>query len=231
MPPVTKRLSNVFSTPLCSPKLKPSAATTPDHAIDPNDLRQVGRQGSKQSMPCASQLFDMFKFMAGGNTDVGLAGGHEEGEEDELSGMSTEVSSASDEAEPRTPDHRSLESFELGQRLAEESSKRAEKERKTLGARFTALSLSNLIPHPKRSLSTNKHQSEDASVPSGAQAPSPETAKPVVDEVPMTALGAMELSPEEKLAAIAEEFGDIAGLIEGEEPERLLGATKGSLFK
>jgi sterol 3beta-glucosyltransferase len=43
-------------------------------------------------------------------------------------------------------------------------------------------------------------------------------------------------SNEEKLAAIQEEFGDIAGLMENQdgspsEPEKLLANTHGSLFK
>ena len=36
---------------------------------------------------------------------------------------------------------------------------------------------------------------------------------------------------DDKLKAIAEEFGDIAGLHEGAEPERMLAEAKGSLFK
>ncbi|KAK8854734.1 hypothetical protein IAR55_003473 [Kwoniella newhampshirensis] len=45
------------------------------------------------------------------------------------------------------------------------------------------------------------------------------------------ALGVDDISDEDKLAAIVDEFGDIAGLIEGEEPERILAESKGSLFK
>jgi sterol 3beta-glucosyltransferase len=45
-----------------------------------------------------------------------------------------------------------------------------------------------------------------------------------------------EPSDEQKLAAVIEEFGDIASLMErddgeGSEPERLLAESKGSLFK
>lgn len=41
----------------------------------------------------------------------------------------------------------------------------------------------------------------------------------------------VEPTDDEKLAAIAEEFGDISGLFEGAEPERMLAESKGSLFK
>ena len=40
-----------------------------------------------------------------------------------------------------------------------------------------------------------------------------------------------ERSDKEKLEAIATEFGDIAGLMEGAEPERMLAEGRGSLFK
>jgi len=40
-----------------------------------------------------------------------------------------------------------------------------------------------------------------------------------------------KISDEEKLQAVVAEFGDIAGLMEGSEPERMLAEAKGSLFK
>jgi sterol 3beta-glucosyltransferase len=51
-----------------------------------------------------------------------------------------------------------------------------------------------------------------------------------------TVLDTDEPSDEQKLAAVIEEFGDIASLMqrhdgEGSEPERLLAESKGSLFK
>ncbi|WVQ82114.1 hypothetical protein IAT38_004242 [Cryptococcus sp. DSM 104549] len=44
-------------------------------------------------------------------------------------------------------------------------------------------------------------------------------------------MGVDDISDEEKLAAIADEFGPIAELFEGDEPERILAESKGSLFR
>ncbi len=71
-------------------------------------------------------------------------------------------------------------------------------------------------------------ESGPSSPSTGITTPSGMTAQ---DEEYPTVLQDKDITENEKLAAILEEYGDIAGLMEGDEPERMLAESKGSLFK
>ncbi|WWC63363.1 uncharacterized protein I303_105963 [Kwoniella dejecticola CBS 10117] len=198
MPVVTKKLTNIFQ---CSPSASPRLNATPNDTkippITPGPAR-TPTQVTRSGMPCSCQLFDMFKFMAGGNTDSGLAGPEVDSDEDEASssGISKSSTAVGDDAAAK----KSLEEDREGlQRWIDETLKETEKERNTLSARLTEIS-------------------DEASIDTQA------TTSAAIGVHP-------EVSDEEKLAAIIEEFGDIAGLMEGDEPERMLADTKGALFK
>ncbi|WVW85557.1 hypothetical protein I302_107595 [Kwoniella bestiolae CBS 10118] len=197
MPAVHKKLTNIFSSsPSGSPRLRPTTpndnSVTPIPPIPPTSP-SAPTQVTRGGMPSSCQLFDMFKFMAGGNSDnTGLAGGEPDSSDEEEAG-SSDVSRTSTAADLTAPPHAKStpEPDRAGlQKWIDETLKETERERSTLSARFT-----------------------DTQVSGSA------------------AIGVPDMSDEEKLAAIKEEFGDIAGLMEGDEPERMLADTKGSLFK
>ncbi|WWD02326.1 hypothetical protein V865_000365 [Kwoniella europaea PYCC6329] len=200
MPAVTKKLANIFSSPSASPRLNPATPTTPVPPLTTSDTFAATTQVTRGGMPSSCQLFDLFKFMAGGNSDLGLAGGEADSEEDEAS--NSDMSTTSTAAELPTENTQDKDGL---QKWIDETLKETERERSTLSARFTE--------------------------------PSPELAEdfPSVDNLSIAsesaAVGVSDISDEEKLLAIKEEFGDIAGLMEGGEAERMLADTKGSLFK
>ncbi|WWC90647.1 uncharacterized protein L201_005583 [Kwoniella dendrophila CBS 6074] len=234
MPAVGKKLTSIFiSSPSNSPRLNPTRSEIPVPSIS-NKNSQTPKQVCRSGMPCSSQLFDMFKIMASGNTDSTLTG---EVDSDEEEANSSGVSNSSTAVEEQQ------EQREVMQQWMDQSLKDSEKERDTLSARFTgepkqtddkadkaAMSLSNLIPSIPR---PHKARPVLPKVRSVIE-PSPELDDDSSVESQNTtsaALGVGDISDEEKLAAIKDEFGDIAGLMEGDEPERLLADTKGTLFK
>nr|XP_019044752.1 hypothetical protein I302_06665 [Kwoniella bestiolae CBS 10118]OCF23682.1 hypothetical protein I302_06665 [Kwoniella bestiolae CBS 10118] len=238
MPAVHKKLTNIFSSsPSGSPRLRPTTpndnSVTPIPPIPPTSP-SAPTQVTRGGMPSSCQLFDMFKFMAGGNSDnTGLAGGEPDSSDEEEAG-SSDVSRTSTAADLTAPPHAKStpEPDRAGlQKWIDETLKETERERSTLSARFTAMSLSNLasIGLPKC------HKSRPALPKVTPEEPEPELgdeSSSVDTQVSgSAAIGVPDMSDEEKLAAIKEEFGDIAGLMEGDEPERMLADTKGSLFK
>ncbi|OCF57503.1 hypothetical protein L486_04961 [Kwoniella mangroviensis CBS 10435] len=229
MPAVTKKLANIFSSPSASPRLNPATPTTPVPPLTTSDTSAATTQVTRGGMPSSCQLFDLFKFMAGGNSDLGLAGGEADSDEDEASSTSdmSNTSAAAQLPTETTQDEDGL------QKWIDETLKETERERSTLSARFTAMSLSNLA-----SMSLPKCHKHRPVLPKvDAIEPSPELGEepPSVDNPSIAsesaAVGVSDISDEEKLLAIKEEFGDIAGLMEGGEAERMLADTKGSLFK
>ncbi|WVQ77692.1 hypothetical protein IAR50_007382 [Cryptococcus sp. DSM 104548] len=84
---------------------------------------------------------------------------------------------------------------------------------------------------PGSSLSTSSSASPDGI---SAYDANTEEETPSVNElasIGTTFEGDREISAEEKLAAIVNEFGDVSSIYEGDEPERILAESKGSLFK
>ncbi|WVQ68322.1 uncharacterized protein L199_006529 [Kwoniella botswanensis] len=220
MPAVTKKLANIFSSPSASPRLNPATPTTP---VPPSTPEQSAAttQVTRGGMPSSCQLFDLFKLMAGGNSDLGLAGGEADSEEDEDS-SSSDMSNTSTAAELPTEVTQDKDGL---QKWIDETLNETERER--------TMSLSNLA-----SMSLPKCHKHRPALPKVDDVePSPELAEdfPSVDNLSIAsesaAVGVSDISDEEKLLAIKEEFGDIAGLMEGGEAERMLADTKGSLFK
>ncbi|KAK6910724.1 hypothetical protein I203_104756 [Kwoniella mangroviensis CBS 8507] len=201
MPAVTKKLANIFSSPSASPRLNPATPTTPVPPLTTSDTSAATTQVTRGGMPSSCQLFDLFKFMAGGNSDLGLAGGEADSDEDEASSTSdmSNTSAAAQLPTETTQDEDGL------QKWIDETLKETERERSTLSARFT---------EPSPELGEEPPSVDNPSIASES-----------------AAVGVSDISDEEKLLAIKEEFGDIAGLMEGGEAERMLADTKGSLFK
>jgi sterol 3beta-glucosyltransferase len=111
-----------------------------------------------------------------------------------------------------------------------------------------ALSLSNLSPYGEEAMSRKKRpelprfsshaadESDSELSEDTLSTPSTGITTPAEPVDQTTAPEPDEPSDEQKLAAVIEEFGDIASLMErddgeGSEPERLLAESKGSLFK
>ncbi|WVF72866.1 hypothetical protein IAT40_007684 [Kwoniella sp. CBS 6097] len=236
MSAVSKKLASFLSSPSSSPRVKPTTPVTELPPIPPLSSDDPAANVTRSGMPCSSQLFDVFKAMAGRNTDAGLGGGEPDSDEDDISdvsGHSTAVSSESEEATPRTPTL-ALDGEAQNKRWVEQVAKQTEKERNTLSARFTALSLSNLVcPKARRSAKEKKaagtsQLSEEPDQISDED--ELDEADDMADMPRSAAIGVSDISNSDKIKAIVEEFGEIANLIEGDEPERILADTKGSLF-
>ncbi|OCF37991.1 hypothetical protein I316_00215 [Kwoniella heveanensis BCC8398] len=236
MSAVSKKLASFLSSPSSSPRIKPSTPVTELPPIAPLSSDDPAANVTRSGMPCSSQLFDVFKAMAGRNTDAGLGGGEPDSDEDDisdLSGPSTAVSSESEDTTPRTP------ALVLGEeaqnrKWVEQVAKQTEKERNTLSARFTALSLSNLVCPKARHSAKKKRVAGTSRLSEEPEEMSEEehVEEEEVAGVPISgAVGVSDITNAEKIKAIVEEFGEIANLIEGDEPERMLADTKGSLFK
>ncbi|WVR00064.1 hypothetical protein IAU59_007206 [Kwoniella sp. CBS 9459] len=238
MSAVTKKLASLLSSPSSSPRIKPTTPVTELPTIPPLTSDDPAASVTRSGMPCASQLFDVFKAMAGRNTDAGLGGGEPDSDDDdlsEISGHSTAVSSESEDTTPRTPTLALEDGETQNKKWMEQGAKQTEKERNTLGARFTALSLSNLVcPKARRSAKEKRAAGEAALSPDPEQISEEEEEDDdddVADKSRSAAAGVSDISNADKIKAIVEEFGEIANLMEGDEPERMLADTKGSLFK
>ncbi|WWC71508.1 uncharacterized protein I206_105466 [Kwoniella pini CBS 10737] len=231
MPAVIKKLTNIFqSSPSSSPRLSATTNNTHVPPIVSKPNRKTTQTVDRTGMPCSCQLFDLFKIMAGGNTDSGLAGVEPDVEEDDNSSSGLSASSTAVE-EAAHDDSNTEEDREGLQRWLDETLKDSEKERNSLSAKLTAMSLSNLTSLPK-------HHKARPALPHVVIEQSPELALDSDDnsqDIQPTTSAAIgvdnEVSEKDKLAAIIEEFGDVAGLLEGDEPERILADTKGALFK
>ncbi|WRT68465.1 uncharacterized protein IL334_005441 [Kwoniella shivajii] len=196
MAAMTKKITSIFSSPSSSPRLNATKSNTAVPPLTSEKSSQVSRTG----MPCSSQLFDMFKFMAGGNTDSGLAGDEVDSDEDESnSSDASRTSTAVDHEEhingPITEDREGL------QRWMDQNIKQTERERDSLSAKLTESS-------PELGSFVEPDGPTDTSA----------------------AMGIPEMTDEQKLAAIKDEFGTIEDLMLQDEPERLLADTKGLLF-
>ncbi|KAK4687358.1 hypothetical protein P7C73_g2755, partial [Tremellales sp. Uapishka_1] len=211
--------------------------------------------------PC--QLFGLFKSMAGSpGQDAGsLDVDSDEDEEDELILASSTASIQKVERTKDEDDNQTLadhhEKHNVLGRLRSDTLGKAEQERDEMSSRFAALSMSNLSPlsifgsdqppKPKKRprLPTYDSQSlaQDEMDPESPLT-SPELVhsdSEVTDgsrsnaSTPDTEVTPHEVTDEEKLAAIIEDFGEIAGLVVDangvSEPERMLAESKGSLFK
>ncbi|ODN87445.1 hypothetical protein L198_07072 [Cryptococcus wingfieldii CBS 7118] len=212
------------------------------------------------SMPCSAQLFDLLKFVAGGGgapADLTMADLSDEDEaaaHTDSSASDADPSGMPDTSASVTPDKSSTEAHDDLRRTWADETMRNNRERDTMSSRFTALSLNNL----SASMSTEHVNKNHPPLPFATMDDSPELAAPIappplsrsqssfstssasseeapdVDElanVGTTFDGDREISPEEKLAAIVNEFGDVSSIYEGDEPERILAESKGSLFK
>nr|XP_031864085.1 uncharacterized protein CI109_000729 [Kwoniella shandongensis]KAA5531157.1 hypothetical protein CI109_000729 [Kwoniella shandongensis] len=239
MPAVSKKLSDIFS---CSPSGSPRNSPRNSPLLSPTKLNDTvpplqSTPVSRSGMPCSSQLFDLFKFVASGRNNGDLDPEVDSDEDDDE--VSLHISPEQQEeanvpqampAEPAVDNDVKLEKW------IDETIRKTELQRDTLSSRFTALSLSNLSPwrFPGSEKALKRPR-----LPGKKAQPSPELDESPVDtplEAPTgrpfrAAVGVDDIPDEDKLAAIVDEFGEIAGLLEGDEPERILAESKGSLFK
>ncbi|WWD19120.1 hypothetical protein CI109_103578 [Kwoniella shandongensis] len=230
MPAVSKKLSDIFS---CSPSGSPRNSPRNSPLLSPTKLNDTvpplqSTPVSRSGMPCSSQLFDLFKFVASGRNNGDLDPEVDSDEDDDE--VSLHISPEQQEeanvpqampAEPAVDNDVKLEKW------IDETIRKTE---------LQPLSLSNLSPwrFPGSEKALKRPR-----LPGKKAQPSPELDESPVDtplEAPTgrpfrAAVGVDDIPDEDKLAAIVDEFGEIAGLLEGDEPERILAESKGSLFK
>ncbi|KAK8854735.1 hypothetical protein IAR55_003474 [Kwoniella newhampshirensis] len=148
MAPVTKKLSEIFNcTPSSSPRNSPLLSPTKlnDNVPTLKSSHKLVPLVSRSGMPCAAQLFDLFKFLASDNTNGDLDPDVDSDEEDE-DDRSLHVSEdqraalASETVTPSSTAPTPSTAANL-ERWIDETIRETELQRDTLSSRFTGESI------------------------------------------------------------------------------------------
>nr|ODN91658.1 hypothetical protein L204_05646 [Cryptococcus depauperatus CBS 7855] len=261
MSPVSKKLSSLLSSPSSTSQLPdPQVKASVSPSKRPACRFSLGNGVDRAGMPCAAQLFELFRFAAGDSSKSDLSTADTDSDEDETDHPLSLNNQLVDETKlestilPPTASTTTVEpesTLPKGdpqvQDWIDKSDRDTEKERDTFSSRFTALSLSNLsaifLP------SSGRNTKSRPVLPQAAMEVSPELniqlppanlegSEPTATQNEKSTLSNEQetsnkgdISNEERLTAIVDEFGDMASLFEDYEPERLLAESIGSIFR
>ncbi|WVO14361.1 hypothetical protein L204_101994 [Cryptococcus depauperatus] len=251
MSPVSKKLSSLLSSPSSTSQLPdPQVKASVSPSKRPACRFSLGNGVDRAGMPCAAQLFELFRFAAGDSSKSDLSTADTDSDEDETDHPLSLNNQLVDETKlestilPPTASTTTVEpesTLPKGdpqvQDWIDKSDRDTEKERDTFSSRFTALSLSNLsaifLP------SSGRNTKSRPVLPQAAMEVSPELniqlppanlegSEPTATQNEKSTLSNEQetsnkgdISNEERLTAIVDEFGDMASLFEDYEPERL----------